>query len=775
MKSSKETRRAEGHSRAGAPRRTRGASGAGQPGRAAGSSPPSFIDRRDEAVRQRQVQLMGERGPQASRLTRLQHRIDEHLAARARHGQPAAVASNAADLPGALRAGVETLSGVAMDDVKVHYNSPRPAQLRASAYTQGATIHVAPGQERHLPHEAWHVVQQKQGRVPATTRFDGVAINDDRGLEHEADAKGAAAARLGARPFQLLAPRNVSSIPWVTQRVCEAGGAVVQRRITIGGEAYTHASRRVNTLFDEVVTPALEQEGYKLYGIKSQLVEFIRQYREAPRAFADGGEFLRAFFPWLGDRVRPTRGSPTPVLKKFEVGRMSRPAWPKDYSSKLGAQSGDNIRHVVRNATLKRALVIEAARLKSAPLAVQKKYFAAMAGLLGVSLSEGASLDVILPAIYRVLYLNEDNLFAGDGPTNQIIGFAADGIRVMGEEYLGMGDALVDMIEVNKRISYHIYAQAEKVRANPYYKEYIISRLQETILESLKSLVDANDGGLQIPAEIVGDLVADMGLNFGFDLIDGRRDEDSVGIAERQARLLRVERALQAYIERGGQGASLLKIFGEFLGKSIDIDLGASMGKGLMEILKGMDSVALEKLAKQYGASNSGELVEKLKGTGRDQLAMIGKSVAQTPRKRLDPVAVDTALGHLGFVRGGSDAFEFVCLIDSIHQQLNYLGLGVDRALLIERVREATGTDVWQMLDILGAQGAQVLRAVENVVHAAHGAHVQFDVNVFMTMPDSSVVPFLDANQFRGPHGGAVHVLNLLFINNNHYEPLFGG
>ncbi len=269
MKSSKETRRMEDHSRAGAPRRTRGTSVAGQSRRAAGSSPPSFIDRRDEAVRQRQVQLMSERGPQGSRLTQLQNRIDEHLAARARHGQPAAVASNAADLPGALRAGVETLSGVAMDDVKVHYNSPRPAQLQASAYTQGAAIHVAPGQERHLPHEAWHVVQQKQGRVPATTRFDGVAINDDRGLEHEADAKGAAASRLGARPFQLLAPRNVSSVPWVTQRIRDAGGAVVQRRITIGGEAYTHASRRVNTLFDEVVTPALEKEGYKLYGIKS--------------------------------------------------------------------------------------------------------------------------------------------------------------------------------------------------------------------------------------------------------------------------------------------------------------------------------------------------------------------------------------------------------------------------------------------------------------------------------------------------------------------------
>ena len=39
--------------------------------------------------------------------------------------------------------------------------------MQARAYTQGSEIYMAPGQERHLAHEAWHVVQQKQGRVQA--------------------------------------------------------------------------------------------------------------------------------------------------------------------------------------------------------------------------------------------------------------------------------------------------------------------------------------------------------------------------------------------------------------------------------------------------------------------------------------------------------------------------------------------------------------------------------------------------------------------------------
>ncbi len=100
---------------------------------------------------------------------------------------------NKTGLPDNLKAGIENLSGISMDDVKVHYNSDKPAQLQASAYTQGTDIYMAQGQEKHLPHEAWHVVQQKQGRVKPTMQAKGVAINDDRVLEREADVIGAKA------------------------------------------------------------------------------------------------------------------------------------------------------------------------------------------------------------------------------------------------------------------------------------------------------------------------------------------------------------------------------------------------------------------------------------------------------------------------------------------------------------------------------------------------------------------------------------------------------
>lgn len=110
--------------------------------------------------------------------------------------------ANITGLPDNLKSGIENLSGYSMNDVKVHYNSDKPAQLNAHAYAQGTNIHLAPRQEKHLPHEAWHVVQQKQGRVKPTKQLKGkVAVNDDAGLEREADVMGGKALSTGIKTW----------------------------------------------------------------------------------------------------------------------------------------------------------------------------------------------------------------------------------------------------------------------------------------------------------------------------------------------------------------------------------------------------------------------------------------------------------------------------------------------------------------------------------------------------------------------------------------------
>ena len=122
---------------------------------------------------------------------------------------------NKTGLPNDVKTGTEKLSGVSLNDVKVHYNSSAPAQLHAHAYAQGTDIHVGPGQEKHVPHKAWHVVQQKQGRVKATTQLKGqVPVNDDAGLEKEADVMGAKAVQMASieseEPIQQKAIADVT-------------------------------------------------------------------------------------------------------------------------------------------------------------------------------------------------------------------------------------------------------------------------------------------------------------------------------------------------------------------------------------------------------------------------------------------------------------------------------------------------------------------------------------------------------------------------------------
>lgn len=134
--------------------------------------------------------------------------------------------NNGNGLPQDLQSGAEALSGIDLSDVNVHYNSNQPAQYQAHAYAQGTDIHLGPGQEQHLPHEAWHVVQQKQGRVQPTRQFAGgpVGINDDAGLETEADVMGAKALAKGGS--------GVGSTGGLKRGVSGSGaGMAVQRKI----------------------------------------------------------------------------------------------------------------------------------------------------------------------------------------------------------------------------------------------------------------------------------------------------------------------------------------------------------------------------------------------------------------------------------------------------------------------------------------------------------------------------------------------------------------
>ncbi len=200
----------------------------------AGDDPAfQFADNRREAAAQRKLQEMANNSPQVSQLSAFQAMANNSPRARqtaqlqpiadnspAKFQQPIQKKENNTGLPDNLKSGIENLSGFSMNDVRVHHNSDKPAQLQAHAYAQGTEIHLASGQEKHLPHEAWHVVQQKQGRVKPTMQMKGkVDVNDDAGLEKEADVIGAKAMGfIGSGPVSEKSSGQFLSLPTV-QRV----------------------------------------------------------------------------------------------------------------------------------------------------------------------------------------------------------------------------------------------------------------------------------------------------------------------------------------------------------------------------------------------------------------------------------------------------------------------------------------------------------------------------------------------------------------------------
>ncbi len=104
-------------------------------------------------------------------------------------------------LDGAVRASFEPRFGQDFSQVRVHTDpkaSGAARRLGAQAFTQGQDIYFGAGRYRPgtsqgqqlLGHELTHVVQQRQGRVQPTGKTGGVLINDEAGLEREAEGMG---------------------------------------------------------------------------------------------------------------------------------------------------------------------------------------------------------------------------------------------------------------------------------------------------------------------------------------------------------------------------------------------------------------------------------------------------------------------------------------------------------------------------------------------------------------------------------------------------------
>ncbi|MCR0576021.1 DUF4157 domain-containing protein [[Clostridium] innocuum] len=88
-------------------------------------------------------------------------------------------------IPADVKSEAERKSGCDLSNVKVHYNSTKPADYQAVGIAQKNTIHLAPFHENKIKHEVVHIVQQKQNTFPVCQQR-GSVVSDSR-LEREAN------------------------------------------------------------------------------------------------------------------------------------------------------------------------------------------------------------------------------------------------------------------------------------------------------------------------------------------------------------------------------------------------------------------------------------------------------------------------------------------------------------------------------------------------------------------------------------------------------------
>jgi hypothetical protein len=302
-----------------------------------------------------------------------------------------------AGLPARLRNEIENLSGRPMDHVRVHFNSPRPARLNALAYTQGSDIYLGPGQQRHLPHEAWHVVQQMQGRVRPTLRIGGAEINDDPALEAEADRPGAGA------PAKLAHPS--------TPRPPARSSAVVQR-VKNPEEEDTIS----NTLL-KVHTGLLKK--YETSGLPkpSALAKRIA-------GFAADADTAEAAYELYQDYIREHYFKNNPFLLKIDIVQQAEKmekAIAKQKSERAKAVAAVSQARVPRralpNAPLQRETYSkgqqQAVKRKLETTEIQEKVFAASYGGYE-QLASKAAADIAIRAEQNILHERPDPLHSAD-------------------------------------------------------------------------------------------------------------------------------------------------------------------------------------------------------------------------------------------------------------------------------------------------------------------------------------------------------------------------
>lgn len=443
---------------------------------------------------------------------------------------------NLTGIPTQIKLDFERSSGLSFADVRVHYNSDRPAKIGALAYTQGAQVYVAPRQERHLKHELGHVVQQMRGVVRPTGWINGLPVNTAPDLEYDADQYHTAPMREASN----------SRFPYAGYRAglsSAAGPATIQPKISIGGVAdgseFGPYSSVATDIFNTFVLPYLQSNHLRTWGIRTVYRRFIN---ESGAHYTNIDHFMEELIDFLGAATRRVRNGSSPILKPFSVTSMSRPPFPKELKDSLYAgipeeqRRGMNIRHVIRNNTFIQAMQTYVTQNGLESLV-------SLAEQLGLG---GSTYDASIRQLYRRLYLNISNLWAGDGFENQMIGMLSSPLEEYGLHLIN-GTAEYNesdlYILMKKAIAIVRGAAQQKQELLDYFWLQIITCVCNNELDDISA----------------GLFIIEFAKNLGMDLPQSAEPDP-----RRQGMLIKLEMRFEQYISSGGTSEPFEKLFSDF-------------------------------------------------------------------------------------------------------------------------------------------------------------------------------------------------------------------
>jgi hypothetical protein len=246
---------------------------------------------------------------------------------------------NNTGLPDELKDNIEKLSGISLDDVKVHYNSSNPIKYNALAYTQGTDIYLGHGHEDNLPHEAWHVVQQRQGKVKPRFKVEDKNANDDVSLEIEASKMGNKAKSGNVPQNKNIQKKNID----YNHRLSKNG--VIQRTAIPSSAIILDVNASAETILQKLIlTASMTSRQYSTVNWRNMFLGVINQQLMGRRL----GVITHS---WRDNEGLDANWTVTISFDQVDPRRTSRPTERRNITNASGGTSTNNLGSNQSNTT----------------------------------------------------------------------------------------------------------------------------------------------------------------------------------------------------------------------------------------------------------------------------------------------------------------------------------------------------------------------------------------------------------------------------------------